>query len=157
MAKGGSQNLVATNRQAYHRFAILEKWEAGIVLEGPEVRSIREGRASIKESFCRVVGKEAWIINMHIPQWPHSGKEMDPTRMRKLLLHRSQLQQLITKGVRKGFTLIPLRLYFKRGVLKVEFALCQGKQLYDKRQDIKKRMHEREMSRAHVRQSKGNR
>ena len=155
MTKSGGPNIVATNRQAFYRFTVLDKWEAGIVLEGPEVRSIREGRASIKESFCRVVKTEVWIINMHIPQWPHAGRELDPTRMRKLLLHQAQVQQLLGKGAQKGFTLIPLKLYFKRGFLKVEIALCKGKQLYDKRQSVKRRMHEREMARAKTQQVKG--
>ena len=155
MTKSGGPNIVATNRQAFHRFTVLEKWEAGIALEGPEVRSIREGRASIKESFCRIFKNEAWIINMHIPPWPHSGREMDPMRMRKLLLRKPQIQQLLGKGTLKGYALIPLQLYFKRGFVKVEIALCKGKQLYDKRQAIKKRMHEREIARATVRRGKG--
>ncbi len=155
MAKGGGEKIIATNRQASHRFIILEKYEAGVVLEGPEVRSIRGGHASIKESFCRVFKNEGWIINMHIPAWAHAGREMDPMRMRKLLLHKAQLEKLIGAGTKKGFALIPLRLYFKRGFVKVEIALCKGKQLYDKRQDIKKRMHEREIARASVRKSKG--
>lgn len=155
MAKKQSAEAVATNRQAAYRYFIGEKFEAGIVLEGPEVKSLRDRRVSLNESFCRIFNNEAWIVGMHITPWAHAGRELDPTRTRKLLLKRTEIKRLVGLSRQKGHTLIPLKLYFnKRGMAKIEIALCQGKHQYDKREAIKKKLHEREMARARKRKGK---
>lgn len=143
---------VARNRKARHRYHILETWEAGLVLEGSEVKSLREGKASLAEAFARVEGGEVWLYNMHIgPYGPAGPDAHEPTRRRKLLLHRHQIRRLIGKVEPPGHTLVPLDLYFRDGVAKVQLALVKGKRLVDRREDIKRREAEREMERARKR------
>jgi SsrA-binding protein len=144
-----SDRVVASNRQATHNYEILETYEAGLVLRGTEVKSLRDGKANLKESFARVEGKEAWLLGCHISPYAQGNRENpDPLRKRKLLLHRAELNRLLGKTQERGLTLIPLRLYFKRGRAKVELALGRGKKLHDKRQAIKEREARREMDKA---------
>jgi len=147
--KQGQGNVIATNRKAFHDYHILETMEAGIVLVGTEVKSLREGRANLKDSFGRIKDGEAYLCNVHIsPYEKASIHNHDPRRTRKLLLHRRELNGLIGRVVEKGLTLIPLKLYFKHGKAKVELALAKGKRQYDKREALKARAHEREMATA---------
>ncbi len=144
-----AEGLVATNREARHNYHILESLEAGIELKGAEVKSLREHRANLKDSFARVEGDEAFLYNMHISPYPQAGRfGPDPQRRRKLLLHKAEIKRLLGKLTQKGLTLIPLKLYFKRGIAKVELALAKGKRLYDKREAIRRREAERELRRA---------
>jgi len=146
---------VAVNRQASFRYHIFDKMEAGIVLKGPEVKSIREGNLSLRDSFIRCDSGEAFIFNMYVKPYAYSRVVLEPTRERKLLLNNREIDRIIRQVKKSGFTCIPLRLYFnKRGKAKVEIALCQGKQLYDKRQDIKERDQRKEMDRAKKRYNK---
>lgn len=129
-----------TNRRAFHDYEILEKLEAGLVLHGTEVKSIRQGKASFKDCYAKVFDGELWIVNMHITPYDHGGySNHDPVRRRKLLLHKREIKRLIGKIEEKGLTLVPLQLYFKGGHVKVELGLARGKKLYDKRKDIAKR------------------
>lgn len=144
-----AEELVATNREARHNYHILESVEAGIELKGAEVKSLREHRANLKDSFARVEENELYLYNMHISPYPQAGKfNPDPKRRRKLLLHKSEIKRLLGQLTQKGLTLIPLKLYFKRGIAKVELALAKGKKLYDKREAIRRRESERELRRA---------
>jgi len=146
--KEGRQ-VIATNRKARHEYHILDSWEAGLVLTGPEVKSLREGKVSFKDSFARVEGGEVWLHSLHIaPYDPASRWNRDPERPRKLLLHRSEIRKLIGKVEEKGLTLVPLDLYFRRGMAKTTLALCRGKQLHDKRETLRQRTQEREARRA---------
>lgn len=141
---------IAVNRQAYHDYFVDDSFEAGIVLTGTEIKSIREGRATIRGSFARISNSnEVWIEGLHIPPY-EQGTYMnhEPLRARKLLLHRRQINMLIGKVQMRGFTLIPLKLYFKGDNVKVELGLCRGKKLYDKRETVAKRDAEREIARA---------
>lgn len=141
--------LIATNRQAWHNYHILETMEAGLVLLGSEVKSLREGRANLKDSFARLKEGEAYLFNMHISPYAQAGPlNGDPKRTRKLLLHRQELSRLIGKVAEKGLTMVPLKLYFKEGRVKVELALAKGKTLYDKRETLKAREHQREIDMA---------
>ena len=142
--------VIATNKEARRDYFILETLEAGIVLGGCEVKSLREGQASLSGSFARVDGAEIFLYNLYIPPYEMGGRENpEPLRERKLLLHRSQIEKLKAKTQEKGLALIPLRLYFNdRGVAKVELAVAKGKKLYDKRSDIKKKSMAREIDRA---------
>ena len=153
MAKGKKRKTapgdVATNRQASHRFHLLEKLEAGLVLTGTEVKSLREGKAQIKDGFASIREGEMWLHNVHIPPYgPASRENHEPERTRKLLVHRHQLDRLSGKTREKGLTLVPTRLYFTGGRAKVEIALAKGKDVGDKRQSIKEREMKREMERA---------
>ncbi len=149
MAKKQNQKTVAENRKASHNYHLLERWEAGIVLLGPEVKSARQGRVNLGDSYVRIQGEEVFVVNLHISPYSKCGDRiLDPTRQRKLLLNRSEIEELIGKISRKGLTCVPTKLYFKRGVIKLQIALCKGKQDYDKRQDLKKKAHQREMDRA---------
>lgn len=144
-----AEELVATNREARHNYHILESVEAGIELKGAEVKSLREHRANLKDSFARVEDGEVYLYNMHISPYPQAGKfNPDPKRRRKLLLHNTEIKRLLGQLTQKGLTLIPLRLYFKRGLVKVELALAKGKKLYDKREAIRRREADRELRRA---------
>jgi SsrA-binding protein len=126
-----------TNRRAFHDYEILEKIEAGIVLHGTEVKSIRQGKASFKDCYAKVIDEELWIVSMHITPYDHGGySNHDPVRNRKLLLHKFEIKKLIGKIEEKGLTVIPLRLYFKSGKVKVELGLARGKKIHDKRKDI---------------------
>ena len=142
--------VIATNRQAQHKYQLFDKYEAGIALKGSEVKSIREGRVNLKDSFVRIVRGEAFLVNCHISPYSHIQdiRTAEPTRMRKLLLKRSEIDRLSGQTVRKGHTLVPLALYFKKGLAKVEIAVARGKQEFDKRETIKRRIADREAQRA---------
>lgn len=144
-----SERMVAINRRARHEYHIEESHEAGLVLTGTEVKSLRAGRASIQEAFARVEDGEVWLYHMHVPPYePGSIFNHDPLRRRKLLLHRREVDRLYGRAQQKGYTLVPLRLYFRRGVAKVELALARGKRQYDKREAIAEREARRRMERA---------
>lgn len=147
MSRGGDQ-LVASNRRARHDFLIEESFEAGIVLTGSEVKSLRAGHASLNESFARVEGTEVWLENLHIPPYEQGDKRThDSRRPRKLLLHRREIQRLIGKTAERGLTLVPMRLYFRSGLAKVELGLGRGKAKYEKRQALREKEHAREIER----------
>ena len=140
---------VATNRKAYHNYHIGDRVEAGIALSGTEIKSIRNGRVSLGDAYVRPEGGELWLLNAHIARYEAgSYSSHEPTRPRKLLLHRKQIDSLTSKVLEKGLTLVPLRLYIKDSIAKVEVALAKGKKLYDKRESIARRETEREMGRA---------
>jgi SsrA-binding protein len=140
---------VAVNRRAYHDYFVDEKYEAGIALTGPEVKSLRSGRCNLRDGFVRIDGHEAWMENVHISPYVQANlMNTEPMRPRKLLLHRKQIATLIGKVRQKGYTLIPLRVYFKRNHAKVEVGLCRGKRQYDKREAIAERDAKREIERA---------
>ena len=140
--------VVATNRKAGHEYFLLEHFEAGLVLQGTEIKSIRAGQISLAEAYIRVDGREAWLMDAHIAPYDHAGRfNHEPRRPRKLLLHRSEVRQLWENVRQKGVTIVPLRVYIKEGRAKVEIAIAKGKKLYDKRQTIAKRDSEREMER----------
>lgn len=140
---------VATNRKAYHEFHILETYEAGIQLQGSEVKSIREGKASLKESYVFIRKGEAWLKGAHIAAYSHTGFEgHEPVRDRKLLLHKKEISRIGSKLAEKGLTAIPTKLYFKGGLVKLEMGLAKGKKLHDKRDTKKKRDVERDIQRA---------
>jgi SsrA-binding protein len=134
------EKIIATNRKATHDYFILEKYEAGIVLKGTEVKSIRQGKVNLRDSFARIIKGEIFLMNMHISPYTHGNVfNHDPLRDRKLLMHKKEIARLAGKVAQKGLALVPLTLYFKDGRVKVELALVKGKKLYDKREDIKKR------------------
>ena len=140
---------IARNRQASFKYNFLEKWEAGLGLTGTEVKSLREGKAQLKDGYASVSNGEVWLHNVHIPPYaPASRENHEPERSRKLLLHRNEIERLIGKTREKGLTLVPTRLYFSGGRAKVEIALARGKDVGDKRQAIKERELKREMDRA---------
>jgi SsrA-binding protein len=144
-AREKAQSSIAENRKAFHDFHLLETFEAGLVLLGTEVKAIREGRVNLRDSFARVEGGEVFIYNVHISPYSHRGyADHEPLRRRKLLLHRSEIKKLIGKTVEKGMTLVPTRLYFKDGRVKVAVSIAKGKKDYDKRETIKKREADRE-------------
>ncbi|MEX2457421.1 MAG: SsrA-binding protein SmpB [Actinomycetota bacterium] len=144
----GAKQLVASNRRARFDFLIEESYEAGIVLTGSEVKSLRQGHASLNEAFARVDGNEVWLENMHIPPYEQGDKRNhDARRPRKLLLHRREIQRLIGKTAERGLTLVPMRLYFRNGLAKVEVGLGKGKAKYEKRQTLKMKEHQREIER----------
>jgi SsrA-binding protein len=140
---------VATNRQASHRYTLLEKFEAGMVLTGTEVKSLRDGKAQIKDGYASITDGELWLHRVHIPPYgPAARDNHEPERARKLLLHRREIERLIGRTQERGLTLVPTRIYFSNGRAKVEIALGQGKNVRDKREDIKKREMRRDMERA---------
>ena len=127
---------IATNRKARHEYHILDKYEAGVALKGSEVKSIRDGKVSIKESYVRFLGNELYIIGMHIAEYKNKGYEdIQNVRDRKLLLHRRELSKLKSKVDEKGVTMVPLSIYLKKNLIKIEFGLAKGKKLWDKRKD----------------------
>ncbi len=137
--------LVANNKKAYHDYFIEEKYEAGLVLHGTEVKSLRMGKCSIKEAFIRIENGEVFIYGMHISPYEKGNIfNKDPLRVRKLLLHKSQIQKLIGNSAERGYTIVPLQVYFSNGRAKIEIGLAKGKKLYDKRQDIAKKDQKRE-------------
>ena len=137
--------LVANNKKAYHDYFIEEKYEAGLVLHGTEVKSMRLGKCSIKESFVRIENNEVWVYGMHISPYEKGNIfNRDPLRPKKLLMHKAQIRKLVGQLAEKGFTLVPLQVYFKDGRAKVEIGLARGKKLYDTRQDIAKKDQRRE-------------
>lgn len=143
-----AMKLVANNKKAYHDFFIEEKYEAGLVLHGTEVKSLRMGKCSIKEAFIRIENGEVYIYGMHISPYEKGNIfNKDPLRVRKLLLHRQEIRKLIGNSSEKGYTIVPLQVYFKDGRAKIEIGLAKGKKLYDKRQDIAKKDQKREAER----------
>jgi len=140
---------LATNRKAYHNYHIQDSVEAGIVLTGTEIKSIRAGRVNLGDAYVRPEAGELWLLNVHIARYEASSYlSHEPTRPRKLLLHRKQIDNLTSKVLERGFTLVPLKLYIKDSIAKVEIALAKGKKLYDKRESIVHREAKREMERA---------
>lgn len=143
------EKLIVTNRKAFRDYSIIEKFEAGIMLSGTEVKSLRNNGGTLSDSFARVQNEELWLHNLSINAYSHGNRENhEPTRARKLLLHKKEILRLIGLQERQGYALIPLRLYFKKSLVKVELGLGKGKAEYDKRQDIKKKEHDREMQKA---------
>ncbi|MBW7887924.1 MAG: SsrA-binding protein SmpB [Bacteroidetes bacterium] len=143
------ERIAISNRRARHEYEILDVYEAGIVLVGSEVKSLRLGKANLQDSYADLKKSEVWLHNMHISPFEKANQfNHAPVRNRKLLLHKSEIRKLIGKTSEKGLTLVPLKVYFKKGKAKVELALCKGKKLHDRREDIKKRDTEREMRRA---------
>ena len=139
------EKLIAANRKAFHDYFILDKFEAGAVLLGTEVKSIREGRVNLKDSYALVRGGEMFLQNCHISPYSHGNRENhDPTRSRKLLLHAAEIRKLIGKTQEKGLTLIPLRVYLKRGKVKFELGVAKGKKLYDKRETERRKEADKE-------------
>lgn len=148
MAKKSGMKLIANNKKAYHDYFILETYEAGIALHGTEVKSLRMGKCSIKEAFIRVENEEVYVYGMHISPYEKGNIfNKDPLRVRKLLLHKSEIRKLLGKTKEKGMTLVPLKVHFKDSLVKVEIGLAKGKKLYDKRQDIAKKDQQREAQR----------
>ncbi len=153
MAKGAKRKVaagdVATNRQASYRYHLLDRLETGMVLTGTEVKSLRGGKAQIKDGYVALTEGELWLHNVHIPPYgPASRENHEPERPRKLLAHRAEIERLRGKVAERGFTLIPTRIYFSDGRAKIEVALARGKDVGDKRQAIKERDQKREMDRA---------
>ena len=142
--------IIATNRQARQKYELFDRYEAGVVLKGAEVKSVREGRVNLKDGFVRIVRGEAFLFNCHISPYSHIQdiRTADPVRMRKLLLKRSEIDRLSGQISRKGHTVVPLSVYFKQGLAKVEIAVARGKREYDKRETIRRRLAEREAQRA---------
>lgn len=140
---------VVANRRARHDYHLEETYEAGLQLLGSEVKSLRAGRASLQDAYAKVRGGELWLVNLHISPYEQAGPfNHDPLRPRKLLLHKAEIRRLVGKVKERGYTLIPLRVYFRRGLAKVELALARGKKQFDKRADIRKREAERQIARA---------
>ena len=143
-----AKKLIANNKKAYHDYFIEEKYEAGISLAGTEVKSLRMGRCSIKEAFIRIEHDEVFVYNMHISPYEKGNIfNKDPLRVRKLLLHRQEIRKIQGHITQKGYTIVPLSVYFSGSLVKVEIGLAKGKKLYDKRQDIAKKYHRREAER----------
>ena len=141
--------IIATNKKAYHDYFIDETFEAGIALTGTEVKSIREGKVNLKESFCRIKGGEVFINNMNIAVYEFGNRENhDPTRMRKLLLHHAEIDKLIRLTEQKGLSMVPTKIYFKKNYVKLEIGVGQGKKLHDKRETLKRKEADREMAKA---------
>ena len=139
---------ITLNRRAYHDYNIEESIEAGIVLSGTEIKSLRAGKVSLPQSFAKLENGELWLFNSYIAPYEEGNRyNHEPTRPRKLLLHRYEIDRLMGQAARKGFTLVPLRLYFKKGLAKVELGLARGKKLYDKRHVLAQRQTEREIER----------
>ena len=145
MSKKEEQKLIANNKKAYHDFFIDETYEAGIALHGTEVKSMRMGKCSIKESFIRIEDGEVYVYGMHVSPYEKGNIfNKDPLRIKKLLLHRTEINKMQGKIKEKGYTLVPLQVYFSNGRVKVEIGLARGKKLYDKREDIAKKDQKRE-------------
>jgi SsrA-binding protein len=140
-----AEKFLAENRKALHDYEVLETFEAGMVLVGTEVKSIRDGRVNLRDSYARVEGGELFVFNVHISPYTHRGyADHEPMRKRKLLLHRAEIRKLIGRTVEKGLTLVPLRMYLKNGRVKMAVSLARGKKLHDKRETIKRRETDRE-------------
>jgi len=149
VAKEQGRKLIASNKKARHDYAILKTYEAGLVLAGTEVKSLRHGKASLAEAYATVEGDEAWVRQLHIPPYEQGNRwNLDPVRPRKLLLHRKEIEKLKEGVARQGQTIVPLKLYFARGRAKLLVALAKGKKLYDKRHAIAERESRREVERA---------
>lgn len=144
--EGSEEKVVATNRKARHDYTILDSFEAGIALTGTEVKSLRQGKANISDSYAQIVKGEVWIFGMHISPYEHgSYANVDPLRQRKLLLHKKEIRRLLGRLSERGATLIPLKVYFARNIAKVLLGLCRGKKEFDRRQDIARREVERDI------------
>lgn len=151
-----AQRSVATNRKASHEYHILEEFEAGMVLQGTEVKSLRDNKVQIMDAYAVVEKEEVWINNLHISPFDKGNRfNHDPVRPRKLLLHKKEIQRLIGKTQEQGLTLVPLRIYFKDGRAKLAFAIAKGKKLYDKRADKAEKEADREIERALRRNNRG--
>ena len=143
-------HIVVRNRRARHEYEVLEKHEAGLVLTGTEVKSLRAGKANLQDAFARFDGGELWLHNLHISPYEQGNRfNHDPLRARKLLLQRRELRKLVGQVEQQGLTLVPLDIYFRRGIAKITLALVRGKKLHDKRDDLRKKDAEREMERAY--------
>ena len=143
------RKLVARNRKARHEFEILETYEAGLVLKGPEVKSLRAGEVAFQDAFAQVTAGEVWLHNLHISPYQQANRfNVDPVRPRRLLLSRQEIRQLAVKTDEKGLTLVPLEIYFSRGYAKLQLAVGRGKKLHDKRETLKRRQQDREARRA---------
>jgi SsrA-binding protein len=143
------RKIVVQNRKARHEFQILEKWEAGLVLQGTEVKSLRMGRANLQDAFAIFNRGELWLQNLHISPYEYGNRfNHEPLRPRKLLMSRREIRKLIGQVEQKGLTLVPLDIYFRRGIAKTTIALARGKKLHDKRDDLRRRADERDMERA---------
>jgi SsrA-binding protein len=146
--KKNKQTASMVNRKAFHDYEILEKFEAGLMLQGTEVKSVRDGRISFKDSYAKVLDDALWMVNLHINEYSHgSAWNHDPVRPRKLLLHKREIKRLISKIEEQGLTLVPLSIYFKNGFAKVELGLARGRKLFDKRKEIAKRDVNRDIQR----------
>lgn len=149
MSEDGGRKVVARNRKARHEYEILETFEAGMALKGPEVKSLRVGKASFQDAYAEVQGGEAWLHSLHISPYEQANRyNVDPLRVRKLLLNRHEIRRLVGKVEEKGLTLVPLEIYFVRGHAKVQLALARGKKLHDKRESLKQKQLDREARRA---------
>ena len=149
MARTGERERVAiSNRRARHEYFILDTYECGIMLVGSEVKSIRDGRANLQDAYARVENGELWLYGMHISPYAFARDQHDPTRRRKLLMHRAEIDRLVGKTAQRGLTLVPIRMYFSHGLAKVELGLGRGKRAFEKRQAQLEREHRREMERA---------
>lgn len=156
MAEQEGTKLITSNRQARRDYFILDTFEAGLVLQGTEVKSLRDGKASLAEAYARMNGDEIFLVGCHIPEYKHGNRQNhDPTRPRKLLLHRKEIERLRGKMQEKGLTLVPLKLYWRRGRAKLQIGLAKGKRDYDRRQDTLKREAGREIERAMSHRAKG--
>lgn len=154
--KERGRKVIVSNRRARHHYTVLDTYEAGIVLTGTEVKSLRAGRASLADAFASVDDGEVWLRNVHIPEYDQgSWTNHEPRRTRKLLLHRKEIERLIGKTRESGLSLVPLSMYFTDGKVKVELALARGKRAYDKRADLARRDADREIQRAIARRAKG--
>jgi SsrA-binding protein len=143
------EKLICTNKRARHDYSIDETYEAGMVLMGTEVKALRQGKANLKDSYARIKEGEIFLVDSHVSPYSHGNQfNHDPDRTRKLLMHKREIRKLYGKTREKGFTLIPLKMYFKDGKAKVEIGLAKGKKLYDKRDDLKRRAMEREIERS---------
>jgi SsrA-binding protein len=143
------EKLICNNKKAYHDYFIEEKLEAGMVLQGTEVKSLRSGKANLNDAFMQVRNGEAFLHNLHISPYDFGNRQNhDPDRNRKLLLHKKEIERMFSRIREQGYSAIPLRLYFKEGLVKVEIGLAKGKKLYDKREDLKKKDSQRELSQA---------
>ena len=149
MAEKGKKKIVAENRKARHNYFIEDTWEAGLVLKRTEVKSLRDGRANLKDAYARIKDGEVWVHQMHISPYPFAyyGNH-DPLRTRKLLLHKREIKKLYAKANEQGYTLVPLRVYFRDGKAKMTLALAKGKRQYDKRETIRRRDEQRDLDRA---------
>lgn len=140
------EKVIVTNRAAFHDYHIVDKYEAGVVLQGTEVKSIMDGRIQLKESYVSVRDGEVWLINAHVSPYSHGNRENhDPLRTRKLLLHKREIVRLEKEVMQKGMTLVVTRIYWKNGRIKFEIGVAKGKKLYDKREDLKSRTIEKEI------------
>jgi SsrA-binding protein len=148
MARPHGEKLIADNRRARHDYNLLDRYEAGLVLAGTEVKALREGKATLQQAYAEVRDGEAWLVGLHVPEYVQANRaNHDPDRPRKLLLHRREIDRLYGQVREKGFTVVPTKLYFKDGRVKVELALARGKELHDKRRDIAARDARRQIER----------